>query len=450
MLYSIETMRHRLTCGATTSRALVEYALSRAGASDGEGRLVFTSLDPSRVRAAADGVDALRTAGVDLSPIAGIPVSVKDLFDVKGEVTTAGSAVLRGSEPVAADAPVIARLKRAGAILVGRTNMTEFAFSGVGLNPHYGTPANPYYRPQRLIPGGSSSGAAVSVSDGMALAGICTDTGGSARIPAALCGLTGFKPTQSRVPLEGVFPLSPTLDSVGVIAPTVGCCAAVDAMMAGEAWRNLQRSSLSSKLIGVPKHLFCENLDPHVAKSFDTAVSVLSRAGARISDVALPELCHIATINSKGGFAAAESYAYHRRLAAPFDAYDPLVRERILRGKDLSAGDYLDMLHTRALLIRAFDRAHAELDFILCPTVPLVAPEARALQESAEEFRRVNLLLLRNPSVANLLDRCALSVPCHCRGEAPVGLMLMGRRLEDRKLLSFGAAVEQALSCCCR
>jgi aspartyl-tRNA(Asn)/glutamyl-tRNA(Gln) amidotransferase subunit A len=450
LLYSIETMRHRLTCGATTSRALVEYALSRAGASDGEGRLVFTSLDPSRVRAAADGVDALRTAGVDLSPIAGIPVSVKDLFDVKGEVTTAGSAVLRGSEPVAADAPVIARLKRAGAILVGRTNMTEFAFSGVGLNPHYGTPANPYYRPQRLIPGGSSSGAAVSVSDGMALAGICTDTGGSARIPAALCGLTGFKPTQSRVPLEGVFPLSPTLDSVGVIAPTVGCCAAVDAMMAGEAWRNLQRSSLSSKLIGVPKHLFCENLDPHVAKSFDTAVSVLSRAGARISDVALPELCHIATINSKGGFAAAESYAYHRRLAAPFDAYDPLVRERILRGKDLSAGDYLDMLHTRALLIRAFDRAHAELDFILCPTVPLVAPEARALQESAEEFRRVNLLLLRNPSVANLLDRCALSVPCHCRGEAPVGLMLMGRRLEDRKLLSFGAAVEQALSCCCR
>jgi aspartyl-tRNA(Asn)/glutamyl-tRNA(Gln) amidotransferase subunit A len=230
-------MRHRLTCGATTSRALVEDALSRAGASDGEGRLVFTSLDPSRVRAAAGGVDALRTAGVDLSPIAGIPVSVKDLFDVKGEVTTAGSAVLRGSEPVAADAPVIARLKRAGAILVGRTNMTEFAFSGVGLNPHYGTPANPHNRPQRLIPGGSSSGAAVSVSDGMALAGICTDTGGSARIPAALCGLTGFKPTQSRVPWKVFFPLTNS-----------GFCRrhcthsrmlrAVDAIMAGEAWRN--------------------------------------------------------------------------------------------------------------------------------------------------------------------------------------------------------------------
>jgi aspartyl-tRNA(Asn)/glutamyl-tRNA(Gln) amidotransferase subunit A len=196
------------------------------------------------------------------------------------------------------------------------------------------------------------------------------------------------------------------------------------------------------------KHLFCENLDPHVAKSFDTAVSVLSRAGARISDVALPELCHIATINSKGGFAAAESYAYHRRLAAPFDAYDPLVRERILRGKDLSAGDYLDMLHTRALLIRAFDRAHAELDFILCPTVPLVAPRP-CLAGKRRRIPSVNLLLLQS-SVANLLDRCALSVPCHCRGEAPVGLMLMGRRLEDRKLLSFGAAVEQALSCCCR
>lgn len=448
LLYTIQTMRHQLTCGATTSRALVEEALFRAGVSDGEGRLVFTSIDPSRVREAADGVDALRTAGVDLSPIAGIPVSVKDLFDVKGEVTTAGSAVLRGSEPVAADAPVIARLKRAGAILVGRTNMTEFAFSGVGLNPHYGTPANPYDRGRRLIPGGSSSGAAVSVSDGMALAGICSDTGGSARIPAALCGLTGFKPTQSRVPLEGVFPLSPTLDSVGVIAPTVACCGAVDAIMAGEAWLNLEPASLGSKLIGVPRNFLCENLDPHVAKSFESAVSVLSRAGARFLDVALPELCNIATINSKGGFAAAESYAYHRRLASPFEPYDPLVRERILRGKDLSAADYLDMVHTRALLIRAFDEAHAELDFILCPTVPLVAPEIRALQESAEEFRRVNLLLLRNPSVANLLDRCALSVPCHCKGEAPVGLMLMGRRREDRKLLSFGAAVEQALSSC--
>lgn len=441
-------MRDRLSRGATTSRALVEEALSRAGASHGEGRLVFTFIDPSRVRQAADGVDALRTAGVDLSPIAGIPVSVKDLFDVEGEVTTAGSAVLRGSAPVAADAPVIARLKRGKAILVGRTNMTEFAFSGVGLNPHYGTPANPYDRARRLIPGGSSSGAAVSVSDGMALAGICTDTGGSVRIPAALCGLTGFKPTQSRVPLEGVLPLSPTLDSVGVIAPTVACCAAIDAILAGEAWLNLQPASLGSKRIGVPKHLLCEDLDSHVAKSFESAVSALSRAGARISDVALPELCHIATINSKGGFAAAESYAYHRRLAAPFESYDPLVRERILRGKDLSAADYLDMVDTRALLIRAFDKAHAEVDFILCPTVPLVAPEIRALQESADEFRRINLLLLRNPSVANLLDRCALSVPCHCKGEAPVGLMLMGRRLEDGKLLSVGAAVEQALSCC--
>ena len=392
-----------------SSRALVEEALTRATDKDGEGRRVFTRLSPERARQAADGADAFRAAGIDLSPIAGLPVSVKDLFDIAGEVTTAGSAVLRNSAPATADAPVIARLKRAGAVIVGRTNMTEFAYSGVGLNLHLGTPANPYDRARQLIPGGSSSGAAVSVADGMALAAIGTDTGGSVRIPAALCGLTGFKPTQRRIPREGVFPLSTTLDSVGVIAASVACCRTVDAVLAGESWSESTVANLRSKVAAVPTNFLLDDLDSQVANSFEEALLRLSHAGLRIVEVSFPELSEIANLNAKGGFSGAESYAFHRRLGAAFAAYDPLVLERILRGKEIGAAEYLDMVHTRASLIERFHTSCAEIDFLMCPTVPIVAPEIRALQQNAEEYRRVNFLLLRNPSVVNLLDGCALS-----------------------------------------
>lgn len=446
MIETIQSARSRLRAGAASSRSLVEVALARACASGGEGRRVFIKLEAERVRKMADAADALRAAGVDLSPIAGLPVSIKDLFDVEGQVTTAGSSVLRSAPPAAADAPVVARLKRAGAVIMGRTNMTEFAFSGIGLNPHYGTPANPWDRKRRLIPGGSSSGAAVSVADGMALAAIGTDTGGSVRIPPALCGLTGFKPTQRRVPLEGVFPLSPSLDSVGPIARTVDCCAAMDAVLAGEAPAELPPADLRSKVLVIPKNYFLDNLDAHVGRMFESALSRLSRAGARLVEATLPELDRIAGVNAKGGFPTVESYPFHRRLGADFAAYDPLVRERILRGQNVTAADYLDMVEGRAALIRAFNSAHAGVDAFLCPTVPITAPEIRALEESADEFRRVNLLLVRNPSAANLLDRCSLSLPCQQQGEAPAGLMLIGRHMEDRALLSMGLAAERALA----
>lgn len=445
MIETIQSVRSRLVNGATSSRALVEDCLARASARDGEGSLVFTRLDLERARRTADGLDTLRTAGIELSPISGVPVSVKDLFDVQGEVTTAGSLALRTRPAAVADAPVIARLKRAGAILIGRTNMTEFAFSGVGLNPHYGTPANSFDRKRRLIPGGSSSGAAVSVTDGMAAVAVGTDTGGSVRIPAALCGLTGFKPTQRRIPLEGVFPLSSTLDSVGTIAPTVRCCAAVDAVLAADAPWDVEPAELCSKLLAVPRNHFLDDLDPYVAAAFESALSRLSRA-ARVVEVTFPDIADIGRVNAKGGFAAAESYAFHRRLGTGLEDYDPLVRERIERGQAIDAADYLDMAEARRSIIRRFDQAHAGLDAIVCPTVPIVAPQIRALEENAEEYRRVNALLLRNPCVVNFLDRCSLTIPCHRPGEAPVGLMLIGRRLEDRALLSLGLAVEQALA----
>jgi aspartyl-tRNA(Asn)/glutamyl-tRNA(Gln) amidotransferase subunit A len=405
---------------------------------------VFTRLNPGQARKAADAVDARRLAGAALSAIAGLPIAVKDLFDVQGEVTTAGSVALRERPAAAADAPAIARLKRAGAALVGRTNMSEFAYSGVGINPHYGTPANAWQRPRRCIPGGSSSGAAVSVTDGMAAAAIGTDTGGSIRIPAALCGLVGFKPTASRVPLEGVFPLSPTLDSVGTIARSVACCAALDAVLAEESPGDLAAADLRSVAFAVPKNYFLDGLDAHVGRAFEAALSALSAAGAAITEVALAEIAEIAVVNSKGGFAAAESYAFHQRLGTDFHAYDPFVRQRILRGADITAADYSEMVRARANVIARFDAAHAGLDCIVCPTVPIVAPEIARLQQDLQEYTRVNLLLLRNPSVVNFLGRCALSIPCHRAGETPVGLMLIGRPRADRALLSIGLAVEEA------
>lgn len=430
-----------------SSRRLIDEALERALDPTGEGPLVFTKLYPEQSRKVAEAIDQLQEAGYALSPIAGLPISVKDLFAIRGEVTTAGSVALRSLPPATSDATVIRRLRQAGAVIVGKTNMTEFAYSGVGLNPHYGTPANPFDRKRRLIPGGSSSGAAVSVSDGMARAAVGSDTGGSVRIPAALCGLTGFKPTQARIPLDGVFPLSPTLDSVGVIAPTVSLCGAVEAVMAGEQADDCVRpANLQALVFGVPANYLLNDLAPQVAQAFDRALRILSAAGARVAEAKFAELDRIPAINAAGGFAAAESYAFHRRFSSRWEAYDPFVLERIQRGAAISAAEYLDLQEARQAVIEDFDRTAAGFDIILSPTVPIPAPEMKTLLEDAGEYRRINSLLLRNPSVANFLDRCSLSLPCQKKDEPPVGLMLIGRRFGDRDLLSVGARIEELLA----
>ena len=259
---TIEHLSHELAAGRTTAVALAEAALARARDPAGEGARVFTALGTERALAAARASDLLRAAGVVRSPLEGIPVSIKDLFDVAGEVTTAGSAVLRGAAPAARNAPVVERLIAAGAVIVGRTNMTEFAFSGLGLNPHHGTPANPWDRATRRIPGGSSSGAAVSVTDGMAAVAIGSDTGGSVRIPAALCGLAGFKPTQRRVPTEGALPLSTSLDSIGPLAASVRCCALTDAILAGQPPVPPPARALRDARLAVPETVVLDGLEP--------------------------------------------------------------------------------------------------------------------------------------------------------------------------------------------
>jgi aspartyl-tRNA(Asn)/glutamyl-tRNA(Gln) amidotransferase subunit A len=296
----------------TTSRELVEAAIARIADPTGEGERTFVKVYGENARAAADAQDRLRKAGYIASPLAGLPVSLKDLFDVSGECTLAGSKALDDSPPAQHDAPVVARLRAAGSVLIGRTNMTEFAFSGVGINPHYGTPGNPYDR--RLIPGGSSSGAAVSVSDGGAVVAIGTDTGGSVRIPAALCGVAGFKPTQNRIPRDGVTPLSTTLDSIGPLANSVACCAAAYAVMAGESPIVPPPIPVESLRLGVPQSYVLDDLASEVATAFANACSTLSRAGARIIDLPLTELNEYPVINASGGFAPIEAYAWHRPL----------------------------------------------------------------------------------------------------------------------------------------
>lgn len=429
--------------GRSSSVVVTDAALERIGAPAGEGARSFTRVYADPARAAARASDALRAVGLDRSVIDGLPISIKDLFDVAGETTMAGS-VARQGEPMATEhAAVVKRLLAAGAVLIGRTNMTEFAYSGLGINPHYGTPLNAWDRGTGRIPGGSTSGGAVSVTDGMAVAAIGSDTGGSVRIPAALCGLVGFKPTARRVPTAGALPLSANLDAIGPIAPTVACCAQLDAILSGEGYSLPAPAMLRGLRLAVPDTVALDGMDSHVAVSFQVALTRLSGAGALVSEIPVPAFAALASINAKGGFTAAEAWTWHRDLIArAADRYDPRVASRILRGKDMSAADYLDVLHARTRWIAQVERSIAGFDALLMPTVPIVAPAVAELVASDEAYFRANGLMLRNSTLINFLDGCALSIPCHETGSAPVGLMVAGPALSDKRLLAVGLAIE--------
>ena len=428
-----------LAAGRTTSRQLTEEALARIEDPKGEGKRAFVKVWRTQALAAADASDLQRKAGIVLSPLAGIPVSIKDLCNVAGETTLAGSKALDDAKPAAADAPVVARLRAAGAVIVGSTNMSEFAFSGVGFNPHYGTPGNPADR--KRVPGGSSAGAAVSVADRMAVAALGTDTGGSVRIPAAVCGLVGFKPTARRVPIDGVVPLSTSLDSIGPLANSVEDCAIVDAVFAGEPISVPAAAPLAGLRFAVPKHFVMSELDPTVTAAFERACKALSAKGVKIEQIGLAELDELPTINATGGFAAAESYAWHRDLIARRgNEYDPFVHPRIMRGKDMSAADYIELLARRADLQRRVSAITSNYDAVIMPTCAIVAPTLDEVATS-DGFVKKNMLLLRNTSVGNFLDRCGISLPCHAAGELPVGFMLMGETMADRRLLALARSV---------
>ena len=420
-------------------RELVDAALDAAQ----NTRAVFTRLYPDAARAAADHADAMRAAKVQpASPLAGLPVSIKDLLDVAGEPTTAGSVVLRDAPPAKGDAAVVQRLRAAGAAIVGKTNMTEFAFSGIGMNPHFGTPANPCDSEVARVPGGSSSGAAVSVAAGICVAAIGSDTGGSIRIPAALCGLVGFKSTARRVPSAGAVPLSTTLDTICAMTRSVDDCILVDSLIA-DSLLAVPHLPLQGLRLALSRNLMMDDLEPHVAASFSAALSRLSAAGAVICDTALAPLDDCASLNK---FPNVEAYAWHRTLLEQNEAqYDPRVSKRIKYGAAMSAADYIGMQGRRAAWIARMEALLAPYDALIAPTVPIVAPQIALLEGSDEEFFAANAKVLRNTSTINFLDGCAISLPCHASGSLPVGLMLAAPAMHDARLLAIAKAVEIAL-----
>ena len=445
---SMAEMSRRLAARSLSSSQLVEEALAAIQEPGGEGARTFIQVHAASARSAAARLDAERKSGREsASPISGIPISLKDLFDEAGVTTLGGSKVLVGQPPAQRDAIVVERLRRAGAIVIGRTNTVEFAYTGLGINPNYGTPKNVFDRATGRIPGGSTSGGAISVTDGMAAGAIGTDTGGSLRIPAALNGLVGFKPTQRRIPLDGVMPLSTSFDSAGPMAWTVEDCALLDAVLAGELPRAPKVLALRGLRFAVPKTFFQDDLAPPVAAAFAAALSKLSAAGASVTELPMTEFAKAPTINPRGMITASEAFAWHREfIKTGATRYDPRVLARIKTGETITAPDYLQLQALRRQFIRSINAAAAGYDAMLMPTTPDIAPPIAEVIKDDETYYRINGRMLRNPSVVNLFDGCALSVPCHEAGTAPVGLMVAGIGNTDHRLLAVGAAVEAAVT----
>jgi amidase/aspartyl-tRNA(Asn)/glutamyl-tRNA(Gln) amidotransferase subunit A len=447
MTQDLTAARAALRDGSRRSLEFIERSVADAEGDACRHAFVQQTFDVARAAAAAQDLE--RAAGAPTRALAGLAVSVKDLFDVQGEVSAAASVVLADRPPAAADCTAVARLRAAGAALVGRTNMSEFAFSGVGINPHHGTPANvatATLDPTPRIPGGSTSGGAVSVAAGAAWAALGSDTGGSIRIPAALQGLVGFKNTARLVPLDGTIPLSTTLDTACAITRSVRDAVVLHQVLAARAVR-LTRRPLTALRLAVPTTLMLDALEAPVAAAFARALSALRTAGAQIDEIELPALLELAQINATGGFSAAESWAWHRRLLAEHGPrYDPRVALRIRRGETMSAADYIDLLQARSAWIARIEAALLPCDALLSPTLPLVAPPIAPLVASDEAFFATNARLLRNPAVVNMLDGCALSLPCHRAGEMPVGLMVWSSALHDDAVLDVSLAIEAALA----
>ena len=443
----LRAARELVLSGARSAGSLLADAATAAASP--AAQQAFVRRFDAQAEAAAAAVDGARRAAAPLPPLAGLAVSVKDLFDVAGMPTTAGSASMHDAAPAAADSTAVARLRAAGAALVGHTNLSEFAFSGVGINPHWGTPANAATLAldgTPRVPGGSTSGGAVSVACGAAWAALGSDTGGSIRIPAALQGLVGFKNTQALTPLDGCVPLSPTLDTACAITLSVRDAVLLHEVLAARKVQALRRP-LHALRLAVPQTVFLDALEPAVAAAFERSLTRLRAAGVQVQELPLPEVTELAQINALGGFTAAESWAWHRdRLAARAAQYDPRVALRIRRGQGMNAADYIGLLQARRDWIRRVEAALAGFDAALSPTVPMQAPPLAPLLGDDDAFFSVNNRLLRNPSVVNFLDGCALSLPCQSAGQLPVGLMIWGPAHSDDTVLGISLAIEPLLA----
>ena len=426
------------------SRSLLrtEHALEAIEVAGDEGRRIFTRVYADGALAAARAADERASRGITLGPLDGAVVSVKDLFDIAGEPTTAGSAVLRKSKPADSDAIIVQRLRAAGAVIIGKTNMTEFAFSGIGINPHYGTPGNG--RDVTRIPGGSSSGAGVAVALNMSEISIGSDTGGSVRIPSALNGVSGFKPTQNSVSRRGAYPLSFSLDTIGPLARSVLDCAKAHSILSGKTWSLMPARQAKGLRISVPRGLLFTNADPEVLAAFEHVIESLSRAGARVTNVAWDDWFGAPfKLQEEGTLIAAEAAYIHAQLMVnDSDAIDPLVRARISRGSSISAAHYIGVQQARQRLQHSLDMEIADSDVMMLPTVPLIAPRIDSLAEETA-FNQANMLMLRNPSVFNFYDLPAMSLPIQrAPSQLPVGLMVVGKRSCDQDLLAICIALQ--------
>jgi aspartyl-tRNA(Asn)/glutamyl-tRNA(Gln) amidotransferase subunit A len=424
---------------------VVEAHLARATDLSGEGARVFLSLNEKKIREQASESKSRFETNTQRA-LEGIAISIKDLFDVKDEVTSAGSTVLRSRVAASEDAPAVARLRNAGAIPFGRTNMTEFAFSGVGLNPHYGTPRNVWGRNadgSGRIPGGSSSGAGVSVADGMCIAGLGTDTGGSVRVPAALNGVVGFKPSAYRVPVLGSIPLSVAHDSIGPLANCVDDCARIDAVLSGQAYSTHALDLRGVKLLK-PQSIIWQDLDPEVERATLAAIERLKSAGAMIVEAPLDPLDEVLRMVNPGVSALALDW-HDEHIKLDGVGYDPRVWKRMQLGREVTRQRQSQATAGRRFWIDKMNMQLANYDALICPTVACIAPEIEPLVVDDEAFFTANLRILRNTGWVNALDGCAITLPCHVASEAPVGLQIVCAHARDAHLLALARSIEQIL-----
>ena len=439
----------QLRQGRSDARTLLSTSLERA--QQGVNAHTFVRRFDTQARAAAQAADLLRAAGAPPTPLDGLAISIKDLFDVAGHPSTAGSRVLEAAPAATQDCPAVARLRQAGAALLGHTNMSEFAFSGVGINPHHGTPLNPATLAldgQARIPGGSSSGAAVSVASGACWAALGSDTGGSIRIPAALQGLVGFKSSAGLVPMAGAIPLSSSLDTACAITLSVRDARLLHRLLSGQdPTPTPPRRPLTHARLALVQNFMLEDLDKTVAQAFERSLERLRAAGAEIVPLTLAELQDLPPPQHRGALVAAEAWAWHGELIQRHEArYDPRVAQRIRAGASLGAADYLGAQARRQRFIATVSAQLQGFDAAISPTVPVVAPLLQPLLDSDERFFATNALLLRNPSVVNAMDGCAISLPCHTAGELPVGLMLWSQHGHDEALLDLADQIEPLLA----
>lgn len=442
--------RSALQLGALVASGLIsaEEVAERtlAGIAACEDQAIFTRVTPERAFSEARAAAQRLREGRPASVLDGVPIAWKDLFDLEGMPTTAGSRVFENAPPAAADAPVVSRLKRAGMICVGRVNMTEFAFSGIGLNPHYGTPRNPHGRGEARVPGGSSSGSAVVVARGLAPAAIGTDTGGSVRIPAAFNGIIGYKASSGRYPMDGVFPLSETLDTLGVFARNVADAIVIDAAMCGLLAPAVRSASLEELRILAPTNVVLDDCEPAVARNFEAALTRLARAGATIERGPMPIFDDILALSARHGtIVAAEAYALHKtRVEGPdADRIDRRIVKRVRLAHTMPMVDYIAIIQARSRLIEQARRLLAGRCLVAMPTVPHAAPSIAALEADDELFFRMNAKTLRNTMLGNFLGWCGVSLPTGTDDVGlPTALLLSGAPGMDEQLLALSLAAE--------